>query len=224
MISTRSVKYQLAFCRPHNYAAFVRAVRGKTSIARVGYIGVECFRLFVSVWRGKLKLEIYHKAGNSWEPYSKSVKLQEPDIQKMMHSAQEYEEELAKVFFRAFPKAEESYFDNIPDYKDVLAMLHHTPTGERMDELMLMYTCDEDETIDDADGLVSIICGDGILCVPYDNNAGSRVLQLYRAKFHPDARVVSTFNGVFDWLEDMWSRVSSVTLGSVLNRIDSIVK
>lgn len=224
MISTRPMRYQFEFCHPNEYSTFVRAIKGKTSVYRIGFVGIENLRLFVNVQRGRFYPEVYQKQGNSWVAYTKPVKLIEPDVGRMCHSAQEFEEALVEVFFKAFPRAEEAFYENMPTHQEILAKLSGNPTLSEMDHLRLLYVYDDDAGIEDADGYVTITCDDGTVCIPFDKCKGDSVLQMYRAKFHPEAPVSNAFNSCFDWLEDLWSRITSITLTGVLRKIDNLVK
>lgn len=224
MISTRPMKYQLEFCHPNTYASYVRAIKSGATVSRIGFLGVESLRLFVSVCKGHTELEVYQKTGNSWAVYSKRLQLKTPDESRMCHSAQEFEGELATIFFKAFPRTEETFYENLPSHQEVIAKLQSDPTRSYIEQLMLIYTWDDDTSIDDADGCVTITCDDGTVCIPFDYTSGDATLQMYRAKFHSEEPLASAFNFCCERVESWLSSLRSITLCGVLNRIDNFVK
>lgn len=224
MINSQNVKYRLEFCHPFAYADFVQGVRNKASLARVCYLGIENLRMFLGLKRGAPTLEFYQRKEKSWEHYTRPPVLRELNLASMVHSSQGFESELAETFFQAFPKAEEAFYETLPKHKEVLARLQSSPTLERIQELLLVCHFEGNVAVDDADGIATISCDDGRLCIPYDVVGNSKTLQMYRAKFHPDAPVLSFFEELFDRSYALWSRISSVTLHGVLLDLDKIVK
>lgn len=224
MLSFKPVKYKLDFCYPNSYATFVQAVSHEQTIARVCYLGVENLRMFLDVKQGVPHVTMWERNDFSWTPYRRPVRLHPLDLKKMLHSAQEFEKELAETFFYAFPRAEEAFYETLPRHKEVLSQLVGQPNAGRIEELRLIHNIDGSCVVDDAEGIITITCDDGSLCVPYDIVNGEPTLQMYRAKFHPYSFFASLAENIFDWCYRIRSAVASITWGSVLSGIDKIVK
>lgn len=220
MISTRPVRYKLEFCGQSSYATFVTTMRDKTTLSRLCYLGVEGIRMFLHVVGGVPTVEFSRKVDHTWELIRKVPRERPLDVHRMLHSSQEFERELAETFFFAYPKAEEAYYDNFPTHREVIASLRRDPTLRRVEELMYICTTDTQTSVDDADGVATIVCEDGTLCAPFDEEDGVRVLQLERAKFHPDSWAMTLFNGFFDWCHDLRAQLSCLTLMGVLRSLD----
>lgn len=224
MLSFKPPKYQLDYCYPNTYATFVQAVRSGGSVTRVCYLGVEGLRMFLDVREGKPVYTMYERNECSWQVYTKRLRERPLDLEAMLGSAAEFEKELAETFFYAFPRAEETFYDTFPRHKEVIAFLSGRPTTARVEELRLVYSVDKSCAVDDADGIVTITCDDGRLCVPYDDTGDTLTLQMYRAKFHPDSFFASLADSLFDWCYCKRSALSTITWGGVLSGIDRIVK
>lgn len=201
----------------------MEAVKAGQSITRIGFLGVENIRLFIGVKAGRPVLEPFIKEEQHWAEYRKPLQLRVPNIKRMCLSEEEFEAELVDIFFKAFPRAEEAFYDALPSHDVVLSELSANPTLAQVEESMFVYFLDDD-FVEEADGVIVISCGDGNVCIPYEGEGESLTFQMYRAKFHPDSPVLNAFTSFFDRVDDIKSRLSSITLTGVLRRIDGLVK
>ncbi len=224
MISTRPPKYKLEFCYPNTYTDFVNAVRYGKTLRRLCFVGIEHLRMFLYVERGIPAVQYFTWDNYSWVLCKKPPRERDLDVTRMAETMQGFEDELVETFFYAFPQAEEAFYDQLPTGKEVLAMLKAHPDISHVEELRLLYAKDSRCSVEDADGIITIQCDDGDLCVPYDESEGDVSLQMYRAKFHPDSKFVSLSDRFFDWCYRIWSKLSSLTWGEVLCGIDRIIK
>ncbi len=224
MISSKPMKYELVFCGNSSYEGFVSAVRNKISIDRVCFIGIENLRMFLGVKRGFSKVECFKKEEYSWCRVSRDIRACTLNVDRMLDSKEEFEAELVSVFFDMFPRAEESYYDTLPAYEDIMTAITRWPVQKALDALHYNYYVDARSTVDDADGIITITCDSGVVCVPFTRDSTECRLQVERALYHPDSKVSSVFNRFFDGCQSLWSRITSVPIVSVLNRLDEIVR
>lgn len=223
MITRGHVRYTLEFCRGQSYSDFVKGIREGVSINRLCFFGIEKLRAYLSLQSGVPVLDYFRRIEKKWERITHLPRERKLDVYSMLHSAHGFENELAETFFFVFPRAEESFYDQLPGHREVVSLLNAYPTSDQLQEHMLVCSYDDTTTVDDADGVVTIMCDDGQLCVPYDRRQGRSILQMSRAKFHPDSRIVSASEKFFDCCYSIKSKLSSLTLGGVLSHIDNIM-
>lgn len=223
MITNNRVNYAFSFCRGATYAAFVSGVRDGSTVSRLCFIGVEGLRAYLSLHQGVPSLSFFRKAEKTWEHVTRVPRERRLDLRTMLHDARGFESELVETFFYAYPRAEESYYDDMPNHADILTLLYSAPTESRAKELRLICSWDEQTTVDDADGVVTIVCEDGTVCIPYDTCKRERVFQLERAKFHPDSFFAAVAESFFDKCYAVKSRVQSLTFSGVMSRIENFM-
>lgn len=197
-------------------------VHFRDTVPRLCYIGVEGLRLFLSLSNGVPFVTFYKKVETTWERIVKVPRKRELSLPAMLHSAQEFEQELCETFFFAFPRAEEAFYDTLPSHKEVIAALNQQPNEAAVSQLMFICSWDDMTCVDDAEGIATITCDDGSVCIPFDVVKGRRVFQMERAKFHPQSLLASVTESFFDWCADIHSRVSSVSLNGLLGTLDRL--
>lgn len=222
MISNRPVHYKLSYCAEESYATFVSKVRSKETVARLCYFGVEGLRLFLSLRDGIPYVTFYKRVEKTWERITKVPRMRALSLPNMLHSAQEFEQELCETFFFAYPRAEEAFYETLPSHKEVLSALACHPNDDMVSELMLICSWDDMTSVDDAEGIATITCDDGTVCIPFDLVKGRRVLQMERAKFHPYSMLSSLTESFFDWCSNLHSRLSSMSLNGFLGKLDRL--
>ena len=223
MISRRHVYYRVLFCGGHDWLSFVAAVHEKETVQRICCIGVEDTRMFLGIQDGVPFTEFYTRADRSWSRMNKVPRVKELNVDDLLESADSFEHELALAFFFTFPKAEESYYKDLLKGSEVLAMLKSNPTEDGLFELQLYYVVD-DRATEDEDGVVTVVCDDGELCMPYHVVDGVKQLDLTRALLHPDNLVVSWVDNIFEFFSEWKSRLSTFTVSDVLGVIDKLIK
>ncbi len=223
MITQSHVHYLLEFCGEHTYTTFVSGVRDGATVSRICYCGIENIRAYLNLECGIPLLDFFEKTEHIWTRVRKVPHVRGLDVYKMLHSAQGFESELAESFFFAYPRAEESFYEVLPNHLDVVSLLNVNPTEEQVVKHRLVCSYDDVTAVDDADGVASFLCEDGTLCVPYDYIKRLRVFQTDRSKFHSDSKMSSAFDGFFDKCYELKSKLTSLTLSGIMSRIENIM-
>lgn len=223
MLSRRKVYYRILFCGGYDWLSFVAAVHEKETVQRVCCIGVEGTRMFLGLQEGTPFVEFFEREDRSWSKMTKVPRIKKLDVDALLESADTFEHELAIAFFFTFPRAEESYYKDLLKSSEVIAMLKANPTEDGLFDLQLYYVVD-DRATEDEDGVVTVVCDDGELCMPYHDVDGVKQLDLTRALLHPDNFVVSWVDNIFEFFSEWKSRLSTITFRDVLGAIDKLIK
>lgn len=228
MITNRKVHFELKYCFPYNYSTYVTAVKNKETVSRVCYIGVQSARMFLSVQSGIPYLDCYLKDGFAWAADTKHETIVLPDvvdIKTTLQSASGFKDTLVLIFFNTYPRAEEAYYSTLPTHQEVLNEMKTCPDVRGFEEAKYVYNCNDNLVVDDADGIATITTCDGKICVPYCiKKNGVRALQVSRAKFHPDSKLEHVVNSVFDSCHVVGSKLQSITVTNILDRINKSSK
>ena len=223
MITTGRVNYVFEFCRGSSYASFVNGVNNHITFTRLCYLGVESLRVYLNLVEGQPRMDFFERSGCVWNRISHPPRYRPLDVSRMLHSSQGFESELAESFFHAYPGAEESYYRNMPDHREVISILNSNPTESGAKEHKLLCYCEDGTTADEADGIITILCEDGKVCAPYTVAHGDKVLQMDRALFHADSKFVAASEGFFDKCFKIKSKLQSLTLSGVLSKIERLM-
>lgn len=223
MLTTSRVNYLLEYCRGASYATFVAGVHQKESFLRLCYLGIEDLRVYLSLEEGEPALDFFQRIGRVWSRISHVPRSRPLDVQRMLHDSQGFENELAETFFWAYPHAEESYYGSLPMHRDVLSMLNVKPTLSGAKDYRLPCYYDDMVNVDDADGIATVTCEDGHICIPYTRTRSDRVFQMDRALFHADSKTLSLSEAFFDKCFAVKSRLQSLTFSGVMSKIEKLM-
>lgn len=203
------------FTSPWYFAALVDAVRSKSGDGQVCSVFTKGYRLNVSLRNGVMVLCPAEHRNNQWIAKPVSERLPALDTEMMLSSIEHLESYLRELFFTQWPQAEESFFEEFPSAEEIIQGLWASPVINARQAKRIFYTVQDDISVDEADGVVTILVKEGKLMAPFtrqvvDNEAVIRV-QPERAKVHPAEPVNYYGEKFFTFFEKLASKVRSIS-------------
>lgn len=212
MISTNTHSV-FAFCTQWDFATAKEAVEVGNPVVRLCYVTTQKYRLYLVLDGLSLRYSSCVKEEHQWITTPISSRVMPPQKDTLFQSCGCLQQVMTKAFFLQFPTAEEGFYDFFPPYKDVISVLESNPTSKALRTHMYNYSCDECRTVEDADGVVSILVEEGTYMVPYEYDSDSSAeftLQVYRGKLHPYDKLSYGFEILCERVEDLLSWIRTV--------------
>lgn len=212
------------YCTIWNYEKIKEALSVASVHTRVCYMTTESCRMYLII-RGKtLEYMPYTKSDNKWHPVRMNSSVESINVVKYCRSEEDLKTILHSAFDTQFPQAAESYYQTIPNYSEIKPALLACPQESTLVENHLIYTVDDDTGIDDGDGIITIVTGDGQCMVPYSDVEGIKVLQMYRAKLHPDSKIEFLNESFWRKISDFVSQLQCISWSSFRRLIDNLLR
>lgn len=192
--------------------------------ARVCFVSTQEYRMYLVFNMKTLELHPYTRVENKWIAGKIREDVPLPNVIKYFRSEDALKEELTCAFFKQFPKAEECFYGDLPKYRDVLHALTNSPTCECLNSNFYLYSLDDETTVDDADGIVTILVDEGEYMLPYTKTNSGLSIQVYRGKLHPDSCIGYLSERFWDKVDNLIVGIQSLSWSGFRRFIDSVFK
>lgn len=201
------------YCTFWDFEQLEAAAKAKNHRSRVCYVTTQACRLYLNLSVETLQYTAYVKGENCWEQVQLLPELSTVPMALLLRSPGTLRDGMTQAFFKQFPEAEVSFYKVLPSSEEVLATLATNPRVATLEENFYIFSRDEETTVDDATGVVTIVVDEGELMIPYDSDgvgaSYKMILQLYRAKLHPDNKIAYKVNRIMSKIEDIWMSIRS---------------
>lgn len=225
---SKNARYVFNFCTRWNFTLSKMAIERQNCMARLCYVTTQKYRMYLLLSPKGLRYSPCVKGENQWLPVPVEKRVPTPDGARMFDNPEVLENQMKEDFFLQFPEAEVTFFENLPSCQEVRATLELNPYGAEMSKRFYMFTRYDEVEVEDADGVVDVLCEEGILSIPFTNcNPELRndfELQMYRSLLHPDSKIGYANQLFWGFVDNISSNLRSFSWGSVRRLIDRTIQ
>lgn len=191
----------------------LKSYRHVQDFVKVCYITTKVYRMYLCIRNGFLIYTAFVRKNNQWRSVPVLKRTPSPSTLSLASEAN-LENDLARVFSIQFPKAYESYWEDLPSFDEVMSRLRQSLYETELKQYHYRFVNDGHVEVDDADGITTIFCSEGQIMVPFDyvlhNNIPDLKYQVDRALEHPDSSILSFYSKkVYQWILSYMPRHST---------------
>lgn len=225
---SKNARYAFNFCVRWNFMLAKLATERQNCMVRFCYVTTQKYRMYLTLSPKGLRYAPCIKGENQWVPVAVEKRVALPDAATLFSDVKTLEKEMVGAFFMQFPRAEETFFDNLPTCREVRTVLEQNPLGSELVKQFYIFTRFEEMDVGDADGVVDILVEEGTLSIPYENCKpdwkNDFELQMYRSLLHPDSKLAYINQCFWDLFDGVWGRIRSISWGGFRRLIDKTIQ
>lgn len=226
---SKDVKYIFSFCPGVDYNFCISGERKSTGAKRLCYVTTQKYRQYLVCCGDSLYYTPYVKREHQWFEVKLKERVSQINTKRMLSSKECLRQYMVSDFFVQFPEAEECFFDSLPTCREVRSALYDNPYGSEIQKKFYIHICHKDDlSVDDADGVVDILCEEGTLSIPFRDCTVKGVedfkLQMYRSLLHPDSKLVYFNQCFWELLDNLCSKLRIISWSNLRRLIDEIIE
>ena len=165
MMTISRCKYIFKFCQGLDFNSISDKAFSRRT--RLCYISTEQYRMYLCGTTNGFALSFFRKDNNQWICVRQSTRLKDFSF-VIPFSEEELIDYLLRLFYMQFPEANETYWGFLPTMGLIMEMLYLYPTVSEMEYHHFKCIPDLSVEVDDADGIATLVCSDGVVMVPFD--------------------------------------------------------
>ena len=213
---------QFNYCIDWNYEKI--AAKPKVELkTRVCYITTKAFRVYLVFVSHGFEFHPFEYIHMKWVKVRLDDRVNIPTFEELTQSEERLKELMVELFFRQFPKAEESFYDKLPSVEDVKDKLNLCPTVQEIDKNFYMYNVKELSNMKDANGIVSVNVDEGSLDIPFVKNENEEIkLLVDRCTVRPESKILYLYNRIFDRIDAFIVKLQLISWQSFRRYVETL--
>ena len=189
--NTRSNFY---YCKGWDFSK----ISGRPSIqvtTRVCFVTTEVYRMYLALSPCGMELQAFVHNENKWVKSQLVSRVTVPSFEDITKDEDTLSKTMTSLLYIQFPKAEESYYAELPKADEVLSKLRMNPKVAELRSNFYVFNTKYPHSVNHSEGIITVNVEEGNLVIPFFvDEDGETILNVESSSIKLDSRLTFLFN------------------------------